>query len=202
LSITDEPQKEPGREDQSLASPVPTSSEAERLAQALQEAERKAESYLANWQRSQADYQNYRKRVEQERLDLVRAGNAVLLAQLLPIVDDLERALQTADVRLSSLTWVDGVRLIYRKLLGLLETHGVKEVPTTGQQFDPRYHEAVLFDDNEEEGKILQELQKGYIFYDRVLRPAMVKVGRGRMMAPPTGGTEPGPAAAEGPESA
>ena len=155
----------------------------EQRKHALEEEEQKAQTYLSNWQRAQADLLNYKKRVEQERTDLVKFANAALLSQILPTLDDLERALEAADARLMGLTWIDGIRLIYRKLQVILEAQGIKEIPAVGEQFDPRFHEAALFSEGEEEGKILQEFQKGYMVYDRVLRPSMVKVGKGRLTA-------------------
>ena len=96
----------------------------------------------------------------------------------LPILDDLERALMSVDAHLAGLTWLDGVRLIYRKLQLILENAGVSAIEVEGQQFDPRYHEAVMHADGPE-GKVLAEVQRGYKLHDRVLRPAMVVVGKG-----------------------
>jgi molecular chaperone GrpE len=93
-------------------------------------------------------------------------------------VDDLERALSSLDVSFSGLTWFDGIRLIHRKLQLVLENAGVSQIPTEGQPFDPRYHEAVMHAEGEE-GKVVGEVQKGYKLGDRVIRPAMVVVGQG-----------------------
>ena len=150
----------------------------EALKAQLEEEKKKAEGYLANWQRAAADFQNYKRRTEQERQEVALLANAALIINILPVLDDLERALRNVDAHLAGLTWVDGIRLIHRKLQAILEVSGVKEIKTEGQDFDPRYHEATMFGDGEE-GKVVAEVQRGYMLGDRVLRPAMVIVGRG-----------------------
>ena len=150
----------------------------ESLKKALAEEKAKAEDYLANWQRTQADFINYKKRIEQERDETAKFANAMLVLNLLPVLDDLERALDNVTPKLAGLTWVDGIGLIYRKLQAILEGHGLTEIKALGQPFDPNLHEAVLYGDGEE-GKVIEELQKGYRLHDRVLRPTMVKVGKG-----------------------
>ncbi len=144
----------------------------------LQELKEQADRYLANWQRAQADFVNYKRRTEQEREEAARFANAMLIASLLPVLDDLERAFDNVSATLSGLTWVEGLKHVYRKLLTTLEAQGLSAVPTVGADFDPRQHQAVMEGDGEK-GKVLQELQKGYTLHDRVLRPAMVKVGNG-----------------------
>jgi molecular chaperone GrpE len=136
----------------------------------------RAESYYASWQRAAADFQNYKRRVEQERSEFTQIANASLIFNLLPIVDDLERALDNVDAHLAGLTWLDGVRLIHRKFEALLEMNGVAEIPADGQDFDPNVHEAVMYAEGEA-GKVLNVAQKGYTLGGRVLRPAMVVVG-------------------------
>ena len=150
----------------------------EALKAQLEEEKKKAEGYLANWQRAAADFQNYKRRTEQERQEVALLANAALIINILPVLDDIERALRNVDAHLAGLTWVDGIRLIHRKLQAILEVSGVKEIKTEGQDFDPRYHEATMFGDGEE-GKVVAEVQRGYMLGDRVLRPAMVVVGRG-----------------------
>ncbi len=147
----------------------------EQVAQAKEDAQK----YLASWQRSEADFQNYKRRVEQERDENRRFASTALIMNILPILDDLERALGSLDVRLAGLTWFEGIALIHRKILILLENAGVSIIQAEGQQFDPREHEAVMHAEGEE-GKVLAEVQRGYKLYDRVLRPAMVVVGKAR----------------------
>jgi len=149
----------------------------ESLTKALAEEKAMAESHLANWQRAQADFINFKRRAEQERSELVRLANSTLILNLLPVLDDLERALDSVSERLAGLTWVDGIVLIYRKLKAILEGHGLAEIKAVGEPFDPNLHEAVLYGEGEA-GKVIEELQKGYTLYDRVLRPTMVKVGK------------------------
>jgi len=152
----------------------------ESLNKALAEEKAKAENYLANWQRAQADFINYKRRIEQERNETVKFANATLALDLLPVLDDLERALDNITPKLAGLTWVDGIGLIYRKLQAILEVHGLTEIKALGQPFDPNLHEAVLYGEGEE-GKVVEELQKGYKLHDRVLRPTMVEVGKGKV---------------------
>ena len=145
----------------------------------LEKARADAQKYLTNWQRAEADFQNYKRRTEQERDETRRFALASLVINLLPILDDFERAFGSLDVRLVGLTWFDGIRLIYRKLQVILENAGVSLIQAEGQQFDPRFHEAVMHAEGEE-GKVLAEVQRGYKLHDRVLRPAMVIVGKGK----------------------
>ncbi len=151
----------------------------ETLKAQLEEERKRAEGYMASWQRAAADFQNYKRRTEQERQDVALLANASLIINILPILDDLERALRTVESHIAGLTWVDGIRLIYRKLQAILEAAGVKEIKTEGQDFDPRYHEATMQAEGEE-GKVVGEVQRGYMLGDRVLRPAMVIVGKGK----------------------
>lgn len=164
------------------------------LRRALEEAEARAESNLAGWKRAQADYQNLRRRMEQEREELVRQATAQVVLHLLPILDDLQRALEHVDAKLAGFTWIDGIHLIERKLHMVLQRLGVEEIPTEGQPFDPRIHEALMYEEGEE-GMVLQELQKGYMFQGRVLRPALVKVGRRSTPPAESSPAEPGPSA-------
>ncbi len=119
----------------------------------LAKAKEDAQKYLGNWQRAEADFQNYKKRTEQEREELRRFGNVSLIINLLPVLDDFERAFSSLDSNLAGLSWFDGIYLIYRKLQQLLENSGVKPIVTEGQDFDPRFHEAVAHVDGED-GKV------------------------------------------------
>jgi molecular chaperone GrpE len=151
----------------------------ESVTRALNEEKEKAEKYLANWQRAAADLINFKKRSEQEKAEIAKFANAVLVMSLLPILDDFERALDNVSIKLAGFTWVDGIRLIQRKLQAVLESQGLSQIEALGNDFDPAVHEAVLSEEGEE-GKVIEELQKGYKFHERVLRPAMVKVGKGK----------------------
>ena len=170
--------------------PVEPSAEDEPVEAQLERAKEDAQKYLANWQRAQADFQNYKRRTEQERDESRRFVLASLVINLLPILDDFERAFGSLDPRLAGLTWFDGMRLIYRKLQMILENAGVTVIQAVGQQFDPREHEAVTHAEGEE-GKVLAEVQRGYKLHDRVLRPAMVVVGKGKTEEMPEGEKPP-----------
>ncbi|MEX2158891.1 MAG: nucleotide exchange factor GrpE [Dehalococcoidia bacterium] len=150
----------------------------EGLRARLREEQEKAQTAYANWQRTAADFQNLKRRMEEERSEVGRLANAALVINLLPLVDDLERALSTVDSKLAGLTWVDGVWLIYRKFQMLLDNFGVKEVPADGLPFDPKVHEAIS-EAPGEEGTVVSVVQKGYLLGDRVVRPALVIVGNG-----------------------
>ncbi|GAJ19100.1 unnamed protein product [marine sediment metagenome] len=148
------------------------------LKQSLAEEKKKTEAYLANWQRAQADFINYKRRSEQEREELGKFANSLLMLNLLPILDDLERALTSIPPKLAKLSWVDGVRLIERKLWASLEAQGLSQIKALGEPFDPKLHEAAMHSKGKEE-IVIEELQKGYKLHDRVIRPAMVVVGNG-----------------------
>lgn len=149
----------------------------------IEEEREKAQTYLQNWQRAAADFANYKRRVEQDREEWARLANAALIINVLPLLDDLERALDNVDAQLAGLTWLDGIRLIHRKFQQLLEANGVSEIPADGQDFDPNVHEAVMFGEGEE-GKVIGVVQKGYGLGARVIRPAMVIVGQGQKTEP------------------
>ena len=157
-------------------------SELEALRQELEEAKAQAAEYLDGWQRARAEFANYKKRNEQERQELFKLANTTLITKLLPIFDDFERAFQTLPSNLLSLTWIDGVALIYRRLQAILEAEGLTLIETEGQSFDPLLHEAVTYEESEEhdEGQIIGEVQRGYKLGDRVLRPALVRVAKGK----------------------
>jgi molecular chaperone GrpE len=130
------------------------------------------DSYL----RLAADFDNYRKRMAREHAELTQRANERLLNELLPVLDDLERALEAAAEH-EEAKLEEGVRLVHRSLLGLVERHGLTEIDTDGA-FDPHVHEALLAQPGEgaEEGSVLQVLQKGYRLGDKVIRPARVIV--------------------------
>ena len=150
----------------------------ETLKQSLAEEKAKTEANLANWQRSQADFINYKRRSEQEKEEIGKFANSILMLSLLPILDDLERAFDSIPPHLAKLTWVDGIRLIERKLQASLEAQGLSPIKAIGEPFDPNLHEATMYRKGEE-GIVIEELQKGYMLHDRVIRPAMVVVGNG-----------------------
>ena len=155
------------------AEPAAGSPEAQ-LAEALE----KAESNLRNWQRTAADFQNYKRLVEQQRGEMARVASVSLLINLLPVYDDLDRAVASVDASLASNNWAQGVIGIHRKFAQLIEAMGLKEVAAPGDDFDPNRHEAVARQPGEE-GKILHVVQKGYALESNIIRPALVIVGDG-----------------------
>ena len=150
----------------------------ESLKQALAAEKEKAEGYLASWQRSQADFVNYKRHIEQERGEFSKFANANLILSLLPVLDDLERALASVLPKSAKLPWVDGIRLIYRKFSATLESQGLSQIEALSKPFDPNLHEAVR-QDKGKEGIVIEEIQKGYQLNDRVIRPTMAVVGNG-----------------------
>lgn len=167
---------EAGGEGASMAAHGPDT--VESLREQLEALAAEKEQQLAAWQRTQADFANYRRRTEQERSELVRMAEAGLIRELLPVLDDLQRALEGLPPELRGLTWVDGVLFIDRKLRAVLEMHGLKPIDALGKEFDPYEHEAVMREGEGDANVVTGELQKGYRLHDRVLRPTMVKVGR------------------------
>jgi molecular chaperone GrpE len=171
--------REPEEEQNKEAEPEVTEIEdIETLRQALTEEKAKAEANLAGWQRAQADFINYKKRSEQKKEEVAKFANSVLILNLLPVLDDLERAFTSIPPRLAKLSWVDGIKLIEHKLWAILEAQGLSQIKALGEPFDPRFHEAVR-QDKGKEGIVIEEVQKGYILNDRVIRPTMVVVGNG-----------------------
>ena len=122
-----------------------------------------------------ADFENFKKRAARERQEYVRLANERLIGELIPILDDLERALSAAEEHQEA-QLEEGVRLVHRALAGLLERHGVQPISTDGK-FDPHVHEALLSQPSEaEEGSVIDVVQKGYRLGERVVRPARVVV--------------------------
>ena len=150
----------------------------EVLKQALAEEKAKVEANLAGWQRAQADFINYKRRSEQEKEEISKFANAALMLNLLPILDDLERALVSIPPKLVGFTWVEGISLIERKLRASLEVQGLSQIKALGEPFDPNLHEAAMYAKGKE-GIVIEELQTGYKLHDRVIRPTMVVVGNG-----------------------
>ena len=144
----------------------------------LAELKRQTEDYLANWQRTQADFDNYKRRSQQEKEEISQFANSVLVLSLLPVLDDLERAFAVISAELESVSWVEGVRLIERKMKTALEAHGMSEISALGEPFDPSLHEAVQQSPGKE-NIIVGEALKGYKLHDKVIRPSKVIVGNG-----------------------
>ena len=135
----------------------------------------------AKYLRLAADFQNYKRRMEKERFERYSEGKKDFAADLLPVLDNFDRALQheAAGDEASELeSFVEGMEMILKQLLGALEKNGVSEITALGEDFDPNFHHAVAMEASEEYGsqKVSSVLQKGYKAGDKVIRPAMVKV--------------------------
>jgi molecular chaperone GrpE len=150
----------------------------ESLKNELAEQKAKAESNLLGWQRAQADYVNFKRRSEQEKEDALKYANSMLVLKILPVLDDFERAVASLPEELNGNPWVDGMRHIERKLRTTLEAQGLAPIKAIGEPFDPKLHEAVRQDAGEE-GIVIGEMERGYTFLDRVIRPSKVVVGNG-----------------------
>lgn len=166
--------------------------ELEELRERAERAELEAAENKAAWQRSAADFQNYRRRVDQQRDEEAALANEILLVKLLTVADDFDRAIEHVPAEEQHSPWVEGIGAIERKLRAVLESEGVSAAdPAVGQPFDPREHEAIAHEESDDvpEGTVLREFQRGYRIRDRVLRPALVSVAKG---GPPAGSGKPG----------
>ncbi len=151
------------------------SSELVNLKQKLADVEAKSAANLDGWQRSVAEFQNFKKRLERDREADQVAMKGDIIRKFLPVLDDLERALQD---RPASDSWSDGIELIRRKLQSIFEAEGLKRIEAEGQPFDPNFHEAISTEpvDGMESGRVVAVVQNGYMLGDRVIRPAQVRV--------------------------
>jgi molecular chaperone GrpE len=161
-----------------MADEAPTPTNDAEQEERLAEVERERDEYLNDLKRVAADFENYRKRVARDQEGLVARAHERLVKELLPVLDDLERALEAA-AQHEEAKLEEGVRLVHRELVEALTREGLVEVETDGQ-FDPHVHEALVSQPSEQEdGSVIEVLQKGYRLGDRVLRPARVVVSQG-----------------------
>lgn len=149
-----------------------------QLENQLATAQNKAQEYLEGWQRARAEFANYKKRTDRELQERRQNAAVEVLADLLPIIDDFELATSSVPVEFKDHSWVNGVNMIQRKFLKKLEDNGIEIIDPVGEVFDPSRHEAIGSDTDTdmESGHITTTLRKGYIYGDRVLRPALVRV--------------------------
>ena len=160
-----------------MADEAPTPTNDAEQEERLAEVERERDEYLNDLKRVAADFENYRKRVARDQEGLAARAHERLVKELLPVLDDLERALEAAAEQ-EEAKLEEGVRLVHRELVEALAREGLVEVETDGK-FDPHVHEALLSQPSEEEdGAVIEVLQKGYRLGDRVLRPARVVVSQ------------------------
>ncbi|MCX7776617.1 MAG: nucleotide exchange factor GrpE [Armatimonadota bacterium] len=152
--------------------------EVEQLRERLEEVTREAEELRNRWLRAVAEYQNLRRRVMSERAFAFREGKRQALVELLCVIDDLERSIEAAKDATDLEAIKTGIELVHRRFISALNKLGVRVIPTLNEHFEPQYHEAVerVETDQFEEGTILEEVQRGYMMDEIVLRPAKVKV--------------------------
>ena len=144
----------------------------------LEELRRERDALQDRLLRTAAEFDNYRKRLDRERRDLADHTAGEVIKDLLPIIDNLERALQASE---QDDPLRKGVELIHKQMLEMLRKRGVTPIEALGADFDPNVHEAVTHEESDQhrEGEVMEELQRGYKVADRLLRPAMVKVAKG-----------------------
>ncbi|HTN44307.1 MAG TPA: nucleotide exchange factor GrpE [Nitrospiria bacterium] len=135
-----------------------------------------------------AEMENYKKRTARDQMEQLRYANEKLLKELLPVLDNLERALSHVKDASERSPWIEGVELTYRQFLDVLKKFGVTPITSVGEIFDPGRHQAVTYLDTTEqpENHVAEELQKGYLYHERVLRPSMVAVARRPSHSPVT----------------
>lgn len=156
--------------------------EATSLEEKLAEKTAQYEDIFGQFQRLQADFANYKKRVEKEKSEIFLYANEKIALDLLNIIDNLERAIQSQDETLNpdeDNCLLDGINLVYKQLIDTLSKHGIKETEALGKPFDMNYHHAVMQEETQgEPGYVIEVFQKGYKINDKILRPSMVKVSK------------------------
>jgi molecular chaperone GrpE len=153
------------------------SAEIGALKKKLAEAESKTSEFKDSWLRSQAEFQNYRKRIERDSELTYISLKGDILKKVLPVLDDLERALQN---RSAEDAWANGIELVARKFQNILESEGLKRIEALGVEFDPNFHEAISHEpaDGTQSGHVIGVVQNGYMLGERVIRPALVRVAQ------------------------
>ena len=174
----------PAQEEKAAAGVSPkspkSSGEAAELRQKLEEKTKEAEENYARLLRLAADMENLKKRQERERAELLHFANENLVKELLPVVDNLERALDHGRQLEAPKALLEGIEMVHHAFLKALDRFGVTAHDSLGQQFDPAFHNAMMQEEAPDvpDGSVIKELQKGYLMHQRLLRPAMVVVAR------------------------
>jgi len=145
------------------------------------ELQRQRDDYYDRLLRKTAEFDNYRKRVDRDRQSMSDAVAADVVRDLLPLVDDLERALRAETGAEGAEAYRKGVELIHRQLLDILRKRGVRAIEALGADFDPHYHQAIAHEpaEGKRDGEVIEEFGRGYMLGDKLLRPAIVKVAKG-----------------------
>jgi molecular chaperone GrpE len=153
--------------------------EIEALKKQLEEARAKAAENLDGWQRAQAEFVNYKNRIQRDREQDYFSMKGDIIKKVLPVLDDMERALANRPDNNAN-PWANGLELIARKFQTVLEVEGLKRIEAKGQPFDPNFHEAISSEPSEdvESGHVIEIVQNGYMLGERVIRPAMVRVAQ------------------------
>jgi molecular chaperone GrpE len=148
------------------------------LKEELESSRKQSEEYLDGWQRTQAEFLNYKKRIDRDHVQRQHDATGNVIKKFLVVSDDLERALKNSPKEGDGANWAEGIELIYRKLETILSNEGITALNPEGQIFDPKFHEAISQEDspNHESGQIIEVIQQGYLLGERVLRPATVRV--------------------------
>jgi molecular chaperone GrpE len=153
----------------------------ENLQAQLEEKTREASEYFDKWLRLRAEFENFKKRMQKEKGDLVKFGNENLLKALLPVLDNLSRAIEHGKNAEENSPLLEGVEMTCKEFLNILDRFGVKPVPAVGEVFDPEKHEALSQEESDQESnRVIAVVQNGYFYHDRLLRPAKVIVSKGR----------------------
>jgi molecular chaperone GrpE len=153
----------------------------EKLQAQLEEKTREASEHFDQWLRLRAEFENFKKRMQKEKGDLVKFGNENLLKALLPVLDNLTRAIEHGRNARENSPLLEGVEMTCKEFLNTLDRFGVKPVPAVGEFFDPEKHEALSQEESDQEAnQIIAAVQNGYFYHDRLLRPAKVIVSKGR----------------------
>jgi molecular chaperone GrpE len=149
----------------------------EQLERELEQVRRIDAEHRNNWHRSAADFANYKRRTEEERAAVGQFSNALLIGKLLGVLDDFDRALESVPAEAHD-AWIEGIKLVERKLRNVLESEGVTPIEAVGQAFDPNLHEAVAHEPTADhpDNEVIGEVQRGYRLHDRVIRPSLVRV--------------------------
>jgi molecular chaperone GrpE len=169
-------------EDQKRESPADAGAKTDAAVQTdPAQLQRERDEYYELLLRKSAEFDNFRKRVERERQAQSEAAAANMIEELLPLMDDLERALKAEAGNDTGEAYRRGVELIHRQLGDILRKRGVRPIEALGEDFDPYYHQAVAHDavEGKRDGEVIEEFRRGYLLGDRLLRPSMVKVAKG-----------------------
>lgn len=160
----------------------PAEADRKRLAAELETKEREHKELYDRYLRTVADFENYKKRTAREQIEFSKFSNEKLLKELLPVLDNFDRALAHAREAVEKSTLIEGMELIHRQFLDALSKFGVQALQSEGKPFDPHFHQAVTQDGGEGEGEpwVTAEAQKGYLLHERLLRPALVAVSKQR----------------------